>query len=148
MSIHVSTAEQIQNQMKQVRTDLRQDVQELVDSAREMTVWQRYVQAYPWVCLGAAALAGYMIVPTRARLPAPDARMVAELVDAQVSRHMAKNGKPSGGMMSSLVSGAVGMAVNGLLSQGAQIAAQHVSQYLAQSSASRSSEPHTNGKEH
>lgn len=148
MTTHVSVAEQIQNQMQQVRTDLRQNVQELVDSAREMTVWQRYVQAYPWTCLGVAAVAGYFIVPSRGRLPAPDAQMLADLVDAQVAKQLSEKSKPAGGVMSSMVSGALGMAVNGLLTQGASFLTQQLSQYLTHSLASRSGEPHTNGKEH
>lgn len=149
MSTSTPTAEQIQVQMHQVRTDLREDVRELVESAREMTVWQRYVQAYPWACLGAAALAGYFIVPTRSRGGTVDPRHVADLVASQVSRELGKSpAKASGGVVSNLVSGAMGMAVNGLLNQGVSILGQQLNQYVARSLAPQPVEPHTNGKEH
>lgn len=148
MASTTTTAEQIQRQMHQVRTDLREDVRELVESAREMGVWQRYVQAYPWACLGVAALAGYLIVPRRTHVAGPSARQIADLVDSQVSQRLEQSSGASGSLVSNLASSAMRLALNGLLNQGVSILGQQLNQYLAQSLASHSGEPHTNGKEH
>ena len=40
-------AEEIQRQMRSVRSELRDDVQDIVESARVMTDWQYYVRSYP-----------------------------------------------------------------------------------------------------
>ena len=80
MSSTTLPAEEIQRQMRQVRVELGDDVQELVASAQVMTDWHSYVRAYPWVCVGAAALAGYFIVPTKLRFAQPDAASLRELV--------------------------------------------------------------------
>jgi hypothetical protein len=55
----------IRQRMEEVRCDLDEDVQEIVEGARDMGDWRAYVRDYPWVCLGAALAAGYLIVPRR-----------------------------------------------------------------------------------
>ena len=138
-----SSAEEIQQQMQQVRTDLRANVHELVESAREMTVWQRYVQSYPWTCLGAAALVGYLIIPSRSRILKPDAGQMAEIIKSQI----AAQGQPkSGGLISSAVSGLAGVALKGLLQTGMSIATQQLNQYVQKSLHARSPATHRNGE--
>lgn len=63
----------IRRRMDEVRCDLDEDVQEIVEGARGMANWRYYVKAYPWACLGAAIFAGYLIAPRRhyAFIPAP-----------------------------------------------------------------------------
>jgi hypothetical protein len=41
-------------------------------SARTKVDWRYYVKTYPWVCLGAAAALGFLIVPKRSRATRPD----------------------------------------------------------------------------
>jgi len=55
----------ILRRMKEVRRDLDEDVQEIVEGARDMGQWRSYVRNYPWVCVGVALAAGYLIVPRR-----------------------------------------------------------------------------------
>lgn len=55
----------IQARMKELRRDLDDDVQDIVEDARDMRDWRSYVRTYPWLCLGAAVAAGYLIVPRR-----------------------------------------------------------------------------------
>ena len=62
----------ILQRMKDVRRDLDEDVQEIVEGARDMGKWRYYVRTYPWLCLGAAVAAGYLIVPRRSRGPRLD----------------------------------------------------------------------------
>ncbi len=56
-------AEEIQREMQHVRTNLRTEVHNLAQRARETTDWRHYVRRYPWVCLGAVAATGYLLVP-------------------------------------------------------------------------------------
>src|SRR5688572_27063119 len=55
--------EAIRQQMELVRCDLDEDVQGIVEGARDMGDWRYYVKTYPWLCLGGAVVAGYLIVP-------------------------------------------------------------------------------------
>ena len=64
--LHESPAtDVILRRMEEVRCDVDEDVQEIVEGARDMGDWRHYVKNYPWVCLGAALAAGYLIVPRR-----------------------------------------------------------------------------------
>ena len=70
----------IQQRMQQVRHDLGDEVGELVESAKDMTDWRKYVRANPWICLAAAAAIGYVVVPKsspRLRLNATDLKELA-----------------------------------------------------------------------
>jgi hypothetical protein len=78
-----NTANEIQREMRQVRRDLDEQVDELVDQARQITEelvdWRSYVKAHPWLYLGAAAGLGYLIMPTRVTVDRPVADSLAEL---------------------------------------------------------------------
>jgi hypothetical protein len=68
----------IQQQMKEVRYDLDEDVQEIVETVREFGDWRSYVRAYPWICIGAAFAVGYLIVPRRRVQSPPDVKLLTE----------------------------------------------------------------------
>lgn len=87
--------EAIRQRMEEVRCDLDEDVQEIVEGAREMGEWRSYVRTYPWVCLGAAVAVGYLIVPRRPFGMQPDAQTLAEL--ANPSRLLATSHLPPKG---------------------------------------------------
>ncbi|MCU0720959.1 MAG: hypothetical protein MUC83_14710 [Pirellula sp.] len=57
--------EDILRRMGEIRDELDEGVQEIVERAREMKDWRTYVQAYPWLFLGSAVVAGYLMVPRR-----------------------------------------------------------------------------------
>jgi hypothetical protein len=67
----------LQVQMRKVRTDLNEEVHELVQTARAATDWRQYWRSYPWVGCAAAVAAGYLLVPAR-RNGSRDARLFAE----------------------------------------------------------------------
>ena len=69
----------ILQRMEEVRCDVDEDVQEIVEGARDMGKWRYYVRTYPWVCLGAALAAGFLIVPRRSIGMQPDAQKADEL---------------------------------------------------------------------
>jgi ElaB/YqjD/DUF883 family membrane-anchored ribosome-binding protein len=89
----------IRQRMEEVRCDLDEGVQEIVEGARDMGDWRSYVKTYPWICCGAALAAGYLIVPRRpwetlARL----AHQSGLLVTSKLPRH-----GNAGGLLLSLV---------------------------------------------
>ncbi|TVS12777.1 MAG: hypothetical protein EA424_22280 [Planctomycetaceae bacterium] len=72
-------AERIQRRMNELRGQLDNDVEEVVDSAKELTDWRTYVRRYPWACVGLAAVIGYLVVPSRLELESPDVDTLLEL---------------------------------------------------------------------
>ena len=70
----------IRQRMEEARCDLDEDVQEIVEGARDMGEWRSYVRMYPWVCVGAALATGYWIVPRRS-FGSVNAQMIAELAN-------------------------------------------------------------------
>ena len=55
----------VRARMQGIRCEIDQDLEDVSASARSMVDWKHYVQAYPWLCLGAAAALGFLIVPKR-----------------------------------------------------------------------------------
>jgi hypothetical protein len=51
--------------MQGIRCEIDQDLEDVSASTRSLVDWKHYVKAYPWVCLGAAAALGFLIVPKR-----------------------------------------------------------------------------------
>ena len=119
-------AEQIEQEMRQVRAELRDDVREIVTSARIMGEWQYYVGRYPWVCVGLAAAAGFFLVPARPVLIHPDAKTLLEL--AKANKLEIKMETPAA-KRPSLLAGLMG-AVSATAVQGAMAVANHVLQDL------------------
>ncbi len=129
-------AEEIQRQMRAVRAELRDDVTDLVKSAHRMGDWASYVRAYPWLCVGAAAAAGYFLVPTRPLIIHPDPESLIRLAkkhDLVMKPEDEKKTKKKGGLVAQLISLAAAAALQG----GLKIASQQITQ--AMSAGSRTS---------
>ena len=62
----------VRARMQGIRCDIDQDLEDVSASARSMVDWKHYVKAYPWVCLGAAAALGFLIVPKRSAATSAD----------------------------------------------------------------------------
>jgi hypothetical protein len=60
----------VKARMQGIRCDIDQDLEDVSASARSMVDWKHYVKTYPWVCLGAAAALGFLIVPKRSAINA------------------------------------------------------------------------------
>jgi hypothetical protein len=72
---------QICRQMNDLRCELDDEVEQVVDSARALASWRYYVARHPWACLACAAAAGFVMVPRRTRIAYPDGKVLAEVVD-------------------------------------------------------------------
>jgi hypothetical protein len=127
MADDASTADALQRQMQQVRAEMREDVQEMVASARHMADWTYYVRTYPWVCVGAAAAIGYLIVPARRQPPIkPDAKDLLELARQQKIVVKVEEPRHSPGLLGTLVR----MAAGPLLQGGLAILKHQIDQQL------------------
>ena len=135
-----SEADQIQKQMRELRADLREDVHEVVVSAHKLADIGNYVRAYPWLCVGAALAAGYLIVPQRAVVLRPDAEALVELARKHqlvVKTNEGPAQKKRGGLFAQLL----GLAAATLLQSGLKIATNQLSEAF-----SHDGHPHTNGR--
>jgi len=133
-----SPADDIQREMREVRAELREDVQELVGNARQMGDWTIYVRAYPWLCVGAALAAGFLIVPSRPVVVKPDAEGLMELAKRNklvVKMEETPPQKKRGGLLAQLVS----MAAATILQGGLKVASEQLSQAF-------SGPAHSNGR--
>ena len=107
-------ADELQGQMRQIRREMGDDVQGLVENARQLGDWHYYVRTYPWACLGLAAAAGYLIVPSKLQVIQPDPKALVELAKArQISVSADFQPKASGGIANRLMNIAAGMIVQG-----------------------------------
>jgi hypothetical protein len=129
MATTTSEADDIQRCMREVRAELREDVKEFVVSAREMTDWTVYVRAYPWLCVGAAAAAGYFLIPQRAQIIQPDAEGLIEL--AKRNKLVVKmDGAGEQKKKQGFVAGLIGLAASTLLQGALAVGTKQLSQAL------------------
>jgi hypothetical protein len=119
----------VQNRMRQIRLDLDQDVRTVVVNARTMVAnartmvdWRHYVKTSPWLCLGAAAAAGFLLVPKRIseRAEGQTLESSPRLGRAEAAIEPARVGK---GIAETLVAALAGVAI--------RTATQYVSQQAA-----------------
>lgn len=120
-------ADDIQREMRQVRVELRDDVKDMVASARVLRDWQAYVRSYPWLCVGAAATLGYFLVPSRMMVIRPDTASLLDLAKQQklVVKMDQMAQKPS------LVRSLLGMAAGTLMQAGMAVATKQINEFLA-----------------
>lgn len=129
MATATPEADEIQRAMREVRVELRENVKEIVGNARDMTDWTIYVRAYPWLCLGAAAAAGYFLIPQQAQIIRPDADGLIELAKRNklvVKMDGGESTKPKPGFLAGLA----GLAASTLLQGGLAIATKQLSEAL------------------
>ncbi len=127
MSAAVSEAEQIRQEMRQVRSELRSDVDEIVAGARVLADWKHYVRRYPWICVGAAAAAGFFVVPWRPVVIKPSQQ---DLIELAKQHKLFVDAKPQPARQPGLLGSLAGMAL-GTVAQGAMaLASHHLDQFL------------------
>lgn len=110
----------VRARMQEIRCEVDQDLEDVSTSARSMVDWTHYVKAYPWVCLGTAAVLGFLIVPKRS---------TANNADLAVKVEPAKTGHP---VTDSAPAAARGL-VDGLVDSVVSIVVREAIAYLGQS---------------
>ena len=75
------TSDDIRRQMADLRSQMDDEVDQVIENAHTLGDWKFYVRKYPWWCLAGAAVVGYAVVPRRLELIAPDADALAELAE-------------------------------------------------------------------
>src|SRR5262245_12569546 len=135
-----TSAEEVRRQMREVRAELRDDVTDLVVSAHQMADVGIYVRAYPWLCVGAALAAGYLIVPQRAVVIKPDAEALIELAKRHKLVVKTEEGPPQK-KRRSLLADLMGLAAATLLQSGLKVATNQLSQVIAPQPAQSNGRP-------
>lgn len=116
-------ADDIRREMRQVRSDLGEDVKDIVSQARTLTDWRTYTRTHPWVCLGCAAAIGYLAVPSGHRVLKLDESGVKELARQQkLVVRMEGQDRPQRGLLGLVA----GMAMKSLLNGGLGILTQQL----------------------
>ena len=60
-------ADEIRRQMAEIRSQLHQDMREVVNVATIATDWRSYLRGRPWLAIGLAFTSGFLLVPRRSR---------------------------------------------------------------------------------
>jgi len=104
-------ADRLRQEMRTIRRELGDDVEELVEHAERLMDWKYYVQRYPWACVGGAALLGYFLVPQRIVTLPTDEHTLSRLADRLPIHTKPAEPKKQQSMLGWLVSMGTGMAL-------------------------------------
>jgi hypothetical protein len=79
--------EELRSQMAVLRASLGHELQHTVSGLRTMVDWREFVRRHPWACLGAAALAGFAMIPTKSTVVVQaDANSIANFARGKALR--------------------------------------------------------------
>jgi len=122
-------ADRVRRDMRCIRRELGDNVEELVENAERLMDWRYYVDRYPWATVGAAALIGYLLVPRRIVTLPTDQHSLTQLVD-RIAPAIAppEKQKPQSSWLSNLISMGTGL----LMRAAAGYATQQLSKAFAQ----------------
>ena len=105
-------ADRLRQEMRTIRRELGQDVEDLVEHAEQLMDWRYYVRRYPWASLGVAALVGYFVVPQRVVTLPTDERTLAKLADRlPIHPQTSEPKKQRTSLIGSLISMGTGLAL-------------------------------------
>jgi hypothetical protein len=121
------TIDQVREEMRQIRSNLDDEVATFVESTRVLFDWRSYVRHAPWLCLGAAAVTAYLLVPSKPKVVTPTPEQMAELAkQARVTIGEAGSQPKAKTLGQELVGVALGL----LLRTGLQVATQQFNQFI------------------
>ena len=112
-------ADAVRARMKLIRREIDQDMEDIDQDMEDMADWRHYVRTYPWVCLGTAAVLGYLIVPRRSTAK----RVLGTLSELAKAGHLVVKPAPS----------PTRGLVDGLLATAANIAIREATAYVGRS---------------
>jgi hypothetical protein len=79
MNKATSDAEQLREEMRRLRSHMDADVDSFVENTRDLFNWHSYFQKAPWLFLGAAAVTGYLLIPSKSKSVTVDIEKLLEL---------------------------------------------------------------------
>jgi len=79
MNKPTSDVEQLREEMRRLRSHMDADVDSFVENTRDLFNWHSYFQKAPWLCLGAAAVTGYLLIPSKSKSVTVDLEKLIEL---------------------------------------------------------------------
>lgn len=130
-------ADELRREMRQIRRELGQDVEGIVENAGRLVDWRYYMRTYPWAAVGLAAVAGYALVPQRAAVVTADAKSLSKLAkNNQVMIHS----QPQATTRPSLADTAMSLAGNMLLRATLAYAGQQIGKLMGESAAEATEE--------
>ncbi len=121
-------SDDLRKRMAQIRRELDEDVETVVEQAKELTDWKKIVAKHPFLTVSAAAAVGFLIVPNRLTVMSPDSKTLEKL--AKRNRLVVKpkaDVRNQAGVVSPIVSLLAGAIMRG----GLNMAGQHISKLLA-----------------
>jgi len=128
-------ADALRREMRSIRREFGDSVDELVENAERLLDWRYYWQRYPWGLMGAAALLGYFVVPRRIVSMSVDGHSLDDLVHrlapaitSRAEKSGAEKRERKPGWIATLFSLGVGM----LAKAATGYATQYLSQMLSQ----------------
>ena len=136
-------ADRLRQEMRTIRRELGDDVEELVEHAERLMDWKYYVQRYPWACLGGAALLGYFLVPQRIVTLPTDGHTLSRLAD-----RLPIHTKPAEPKKQSLLGWLVSMGTGMALRAAGAYATQQLGKIMAQQQAPVHHHPHAEVHHH
>ncbi len=80
MARNEQEAKEVQARMAALRERMTRSGERAATRARRWTDWRYYVKRFPLATVGIAAGVGYLLVPKRPQVVAPDADQIAEMV--------------------------------------------------------------------
>lgn len=121
-------ADDLRQRMQQIRCTLGEDMEGMVDNARILTDWRNYVKANPLISMGAAAVLGYLVVPTRVVVNRPVASTLEKLAKEGTIQFNEPKKKKT--ILASLAGYAVGMGSSLALQVGLSLANQALGRFM------------------
>jgi len=114
-----AAADRLRQEMRTIRRELGDEVEELVGHAEQLMDWRYYLRRYPWASLGVAALVGYFVVPGRTVTLPTDEHTLGQLAERLSLQKPAAPAKKSS-LLGSLVSMGAGWAARAALAYATQ----------------------------
>jgi hypothetical protein len=123
-----STRDSIRKRMARLRCELENEVEAVVERTKELTDWRGLVRKHPWISLGIAAAAGYMIVPRRAPAIRPRLENLEELAN---SGRLVVQPQAQARMASGILANAINLAVSAIVRAGIGAAGRQIGALMA-----------------
>jgi hypothetical protein len=126
MSQLSTEADDLLKAMREVRAEPCAKKQQRTVNAWENVDLTAYVRAHPWLCVGAALAAGFLVVPQRSPIIPPELNSLGTLADNDQS--VKKANAAAQKQSHNLLTGLLDLAANSLLQGGLAVFTKQLSQ--------------------